>query len=115
RIEADAAELHAFFDELLGHLRQLVHPRAAHLGPLARLRDDDVGAVTLPSAPNELAERKAPRIIVRERRPLAAELPLIRPVVVDADDVERLRASAELRLEAAAHEIPELRDGVLVE
>ena len=87
---------------------------------MARFRDDDLAAVALPHGPDEGAQGQPPRIVVGQRRDAPvdqrdAPLPLVGPVVVDADDIEVLAAAAELRHEPAAQHVPALEDEALVE
>ena len=90
RIQANTADRHAFGQEPFGHHRQFVNPGRPGIAERTRLGNDDLATVTAPRLPDEFGEWDPSWVIVGQRHAFEAELPLIGPVVVQADDIEMI-------------------------
>jgi len=68
--------------------------------------DEQFATVTFPNFSHERPQGHKPRIIFRKRYFFFSDLPLVRPVVVDADDIQMLAAAAQFREDAPAKHVP---------
>src|SRR5829696_2367661 len=121
RVEAHPPKRHALPEEQLRILCHFVQPAGPVVSNVARLRDHDLAAIAPPHGAHEIAERPAARVTVGEGRDRAvcpgcdAPLPLIGPIVVDADDIQVRATAAEFRQQSPAQHVPALEDEALVE
>src|SRR3954468_3648050 len=119
-MDADAAQRHALEQQGLRLHGDLAEPGAAPVADMARLADDDLAPVALEDRAHEVAQRQAAPVVLGKRRDLAvderdAPLPLVRPIIVYADDIEVIARAAELGHEPAREHVPGLEDEPLVE
>ena len=96
RVEAGAEHRHAGRARALELDGDVGHPARPAAADVAGLGDDE-GPARSASRPSQQRRQRHPaRIVARTIEPAGAHLPLAVVVVVDADEIERRRAAAEL-------------------
>ena len=84
------------------------HPARAAAADVARLGDDERALVALRDLAQQRRQGDAARVVEAPFEPAGAHLPLAVVVVVDADEIERRAAAAELGKELAVEHVPGL-------